>query len=96
MKVSTASCIAIVTMWAATEVGMAQDARIARDGAAKPMNRANVNGVELEYESRGSGEPVVLIHAGIFADWFKPLVDEPALVSRLPRGELSPRWVCGQ
>jgi pimeloyl-ACP methyl ester carboxylesterase len=82
MKVSPASCIAIVTMWAATEVGMAQDARLARDGAAKPMNRANVNGVELEYESRGSGEPVVLIHAGIFADWFKPLVDEPALVSR--------------
>jgi pimeloyl-ACP methyl ester carboxylesterase len=46
------------------------------------MTLANIDGVELEYDVRGSGEPVVLVHAGIFADWFKPLVDEPALVSR--------------
>ena len=46
------------------------------------MSRASVNGLELEYETRGSGEPVVLVHAGIFADWFKPLVDEPALTGR--------------
>jgi pimeloyl-ACP methyl ester carboxylesterase len=46
------------------------------------MTLANIDGVELECDVRGSGEPVVLVHAGIFADWFKPLVDEPALVSR--------------
>jgi pimeloyl-ACP methyl ester carboxylesterase len=46
------------------------------------MNRARVDGVELEYEIRGSGEPVVLIHAGVFGDWFKPLLEEPALTNR--------------
>lgn len=45
-------------------------------------NRAAVDGIELEYEIRGSGEPVVLVHAGIFADWFKPLLEQPALTGR--------------
>jgi pimeloyl-ACP methyl ester carboxylesterase len=43
------------------------------------MDRAALEGVELEYEVRGAGEPVVLIHPGHFADWFTPLLDEPAL-----------------
>jgi pimeloyl-ACP methyl ester carboxylesterase len=43
------------------------------------MDRAALGGVELEYEVRGTGEPVVLIHPGHFADWFTPLLDEPAL-----------------
>jgi pimeloyl-ACP methyl ester carboxylesterase len=43
------------------------------------MDRAALEGVELEYEIRGAGEPVVLIHPGHFADWFTPLLDEPAL-----------------
>jgi len=43
------------------------------------MDRAAFEGVELEYEVKGSGEWVVLIHAGIFADWFKPLLEETAL-----------------
>lgn len=43
------------------------------------MDRAALEGVELEYETRGSGDPVVLIHPGHFADWFAPLLDEPAL-----------------
>lgn len=46
------------------------------------MERAAVEGVELEYEVRGSGEPVVLIHPGHFADWFMPLLAEPALTER--------------
>jgi pimeloyl-ACP methyl ester carboxylesterase len=45
----------------------------------QPMERAALEGIELEYEARGAGEPVVLIHPGHFADWFAPLVDEPAL-----------------
>ena len=44
--------------------------------------RAAVDGVQLEYEVRGSGEPVVLIHAGVCADWFAPLLREPALTGR--------------
>ena len=43
------------------------------------MQRVDVDGVELEYEIRGTGEPVVLIHAGLLADWFAPLVGQPAL-----------------
>jgi pimeloyl-ACP methyl ester carboxylesterase len=46
------------------------------------LERAALDGVELDYEVRGSGEPVVLIHAGVCADWFKGLVEEPALAGR--------------
>jgi pimeloyl-ACP methyl ester carboxylesterase len=43
------------------------------------MDRAALEGIELEYETRGAGEPVVLIHPGHFADWFTPLLEESAL-----------------
>lgn len=43
------------------------------------MQDAVVNGVTLKYETRGSGEPVVLIHGGLLADENKPLIDQPAL-----------------
>jgi hypothetical protein len=33
------------------------------------MERAAIGGVELEYQLRGSGEPVVLIHWGVSAAW---------------------------
>ena len=46
------------------------------------MERARVNGVELEYEVRGSGEPVVLLHGGLLADENTPLAKEPALTDR--------------
>jgi pimeloyl-ACP methyl ester carboxylesterase len=42
------------------------------------MKRAKVNGVELEYEVVGSGEPVLLIDP-ILADGMLPLLSEPAL-----------------
>jgi pimeloyl-ACP methyl ester carboxylesterase len=45
-------------------------------------DRVAVNGVELEYELRGTGEPVVLIHWGIGAVWAEPLLDQPALAGR--------------
>lgn len=37
------------------------------------MDRARVGDIELEYELSGSGDPVVLIHAGVCADFFRPL-----------------------
>jgi pimeloyl-ACP methyl ester carboxylesterase len=43
------------------------------------LQRATLDGVEFEYEVQDSGEPVVLIHAGVCAEFFKPLMDEPAL-----------------
>ena len=52
------------------------------ESVARGLQRATLDGVELEYEVRGSGEPVLLVHAGAFADWFAPLVAEPSLASR--------------
>jgi pimeloyl-ACP methyl ester carboxylesterase len=46
------------------------------------MERAALEGIELAYEVRGAGELVVLIHPGHFADWFVPLLDEPALTDQ--------------
>jgi 3-oxoadipate enol-lactonase len=46
------------------------------------MDRVALDGVELEYMVHGVGEPVLLIHAGIFADWFVPLLAEPRLTAR--------------
>jgi pimeloyl-ACP methyl ester carboxylesterase len=42
------------------------------------MESINVNGVALEYEVRGAGEPVLLIDM-LIADCFVPLLPEPAL-----------------
>jgi pimeloyl-ACP methyl ester carboxylesterase len=43
------------------------------------MERAAVDGVELDYELRGTGEPVVLIHWGVSATWAEPLLEQDAL-----------------
>jgi pimeloyl-ACP methyl ester carboxylesterase len=45
------------------------------------MRTADVNGVELEYEVVGSGEPVLLI-SPVLADGFLPLMPEPTLAHR--------------
>jgi pimeloyl-ACP methyl ester carboxylesterase len=56
---------------------------VSAGSASSPMQRATVEpGVELEYRLQGTGEPVVLLHAGLFADWFQPLLDEPAIAAR--------------
>lgn len=44
------------------------------------IERAAVNGVELEFEVVGDGEPVILIHGAFIADAFRPLLSEAALV----------------
>ena len=45
------------------------------------MESVTVNGVELEYEAIGSGEPVLLI-SPVLADGFLPLMSQPALADR--------------
>jgi pimeloyl-ACP methyl ester carboxylesterase len=45
------------------------------------MERATVNGVDLEYETSGSGEAVLLI-SSVLADGFVPLAAEPVLADR--------------
>src|SRR5690349_2146231 len=41
-----------------------------------------VNGVDLAYQMVGQGEPVLLIHAGVVADWFAPVLGVTALIER--------------
>ena len=43
------------------------------------MEHAKVNGIELQHEVVGSGEPMLLIHGAHIADALQPLVAEPAL-----------------
>ncbi|MFC7273035.1 alpha/beta fold hydrolase [Paractinoplanes rhizophilus] len=43
------------------------------------MRRIRIDGGEIAYEERGAGPPVVLLHAGVCADWFAGLMAEPAL-----------------
>jgi pimeloyl-ACP methyl ester carboxylesterase len=45
------------------------------------MKSVKVNGIELEYEIVGSGEPLLLI-SPVLADGFLPLVSEPILADR--------------
>lgn len=37
------------------------------------MERLRVGDSEIEYGDQGDGEPVVLVHAGFFSDWFVPV-----------------------
>ena len=46
------------------------------------MDRANINETQLEFEVRGSGEPVMLMHPGILADAFAPMLAESVLTDR--------------
>jgi pimeloyl-ACP methyl ester carboxylesterase len=46
------------------------------------MDTVAIDDIELEYETQGTGEPVVLIHGAFISDAFWPLLDERALVER--------------
>ena len=76
MKIATArTMLAVLLVVAISHLASGEE-------RTRPMSRAKLDGVELEYEVRGVGEPVVLVHAGVFAGWYKPLLDEPALAGR--------------
>ncbi len=62
-------------------------------GRPHRLLRARVDGVELEYEVLGAGDPVVLIHAGVCADWFAPLLTAAGAPRCPPHRQLSPRRV---
>jgi pimeloyl-ACP methyl ester carboxylesterase len=42
------------------------------------MKTTNVNGIELAYDVQGEGEPMLFIHGAIFADFLRPLAEQPA------------------
>jgi pimeloyl-ACP methyl ester carboxylesterase len=46
------------------------------------LERAIIDGAELEYEVSGTGEPVVFIHGAFIVDTFRPLLAEPSLAGR--------------
>jgi pimeloyl-ACP methyl ester carboxylesterase len=46
------------------------------------VERVQIADAELEYEVRGTGEPVVFIHGALIADAFRPLAREPGLAHR--------------
>jgi pimeloyl-ACP methyl ester carboxylesterase len=46
------------------------------------VERAQVDGIALEYWAAGRGEPVVCIHGAFVADAFRPLLGEPGLAER--------------
>jgi pimeloyl-ACP methyl ester carboxylesterase len=46
------------------------------------MDRAALDGIELEYDVRGAEDPVVLIHNGVGVDWFRSLLEEPTLTGQ--------------
>src|SRR3979409_1612374 len=45
-------------------------------------HRVDLGVVQLEVEEHGSGEPVLLIHAALLADWFSPLLAQSKLRER--------------
>ena len=48
----------------------------------KRVDRAVIDGVTLEYEESGAGEPVVCIHGAFIADAFRPLLSERGMADR--------------
>jgi len=45
------------------------------------LEKVSFDGVELEYEMRGTGESIMLIHGSVAADTYLPMLAEPAVSS---------------
>jgi hypothetical protein len=59
-------------------------AQVKKPAATPKMERAPVTVGELEYEVRGDGEPVLLIHGSHIAGSFLPLMDQTSFFSKHP------------
>ncbi len=49
------------------------------------MERVAFDGITLEYDDSGTGEPVVCIHGAFIADTFRPLLSEHSMANRYRR-----------
>jgi pimeloyl-ACP methyl ester carboxylesterase len=47
------------------------------------MKRFPANGIQLKYQVRGTGEPLLLIHGGMIADSFEPIAGQLAASYRV-------------
>ena len=45
------------------------------------MDQAVLDGITLEYENSGTGEPVICIHGAFIADTFRPQLSERSIAS---------------
>lgn len=43
------------------------------------MKRIGVSGGTVEFSERGTGDPLLFVHAGVFGDWFAPVQVDPSL-----------------
>jgi pimeloyl-ACP methyl ester carboxylesterase len=43
------------------------------------MERVQLNGADIEYDVRGSGEPVVFIHGAVLSDGFLPVIEHAGI-----------------
>src|SRR5258708_38725846 len=59
-------------------------------------HRVDLGAVQLEVEEHGSGEPVLLIHAALLADWFSPLLAQSNLRERYRLGSYHRARVAGR
>ncbi len=74
-----AFAVIVSSLLVGSALALAPVAAAQRAASAPTFDRVVANGVTLEYTQRGVGEAVVLVHAGIFADWFAPLLQDSAL-----------------
>ncbi len=40
-----------------------------------------MDGSDVEFWEQGQGDPILLIHGGVFSDWFVPILSSPALAN---------------
>jgi pimeloyl-ACP methyl ester carboxylesterase len=59
-----------------------QPAVVTNAAAQSSLRRLDLGAIQLEFQERGSGDPVLLIHAALLADWFIPLLAQTRLTRR--------------
>jgi pimeloyl-ACP methyl ester carboxylesterase len=52
---------------------------VAVKGDSAVLHLLDGDEASIEFSDRGEGQPVLLLHAGVFADWFPALVEQPRL-----------------
>jgi pimeloyl-ACP methyl ester carboxylesterase len=79
LSVCGKAAVMLLLFAATSSCAVSQEAQSGRTREAT-LQRASVDGGEVEYEIReGRGESVVVIHGAFVADAFHPLIDQPSL-----------------